>query len=117
MERLLVSTLFWFIWSKRTVPHLVILAEFGCQTLLVWALASIVLFLCRLQDLSDCGGDIAKLPLRALVSSNELASEGCSQCWFAKVSEMLLRFGFSLDRLLSPLKGLPWSLADSLTVI
>lgn len=116
VERILVGTLSRSIWSKRTVPHHIVLTDFSCQPLQVWSLATLVLFLRRLHSLTSTR-EGNQLPLRALASSMDLAAQGCRWCWFTKVTKPLQLFGFCHDWLPIPQGDTHRDPVDTLSLI
>lgn len=79
------------------------LVEFSYHPILIWTLSSIIIYLHRLQHLSNHGNVtyFVKLLMRALTSLMDLVAQGYHRCWYVEVSMILVRFGFSLDILLS----------------
>ena len=85
IERVLISMLSKFIHSKRTIPHPIILAEFGAHPLFTIIVFHIISLLCRFH----CMPDMRRYPYLALQSSIQLANQGNKSCWYAQTTTIL----------------------------
>ena len=94
MEKPLVSMISRMIRAKVSVPHDIIRAELAAPKLVTEALARSISFVHSIWSLP--GGRYAKL---ALKSSQQLASQGDTGCWYAQLKSWFLLHGIDIDTL------------------
>ena len=89
------------IRSKPSVPHQIILAEFGASPLQLDAAFHAITYLHRARDFSSSsdGRLRLRLPWLALSSSMALSAEGDQRCWYSRLSNWFTRLGLDIDRL------------------
>ena len=86
------------IRSKPSVPHQIILAEFGASPLQLDAAFQAITYLHRVRDFNSSDGCL-RLPWLALSSSMALSADGDQRCWYSRLSSSFTRLGLDLDRL------------------
>lgn len=99
VERLQVLMLSRMIRAKSSVPHEIMLAEFGATPLALEAAFQAVTYLHRIREFGDTTSGRARLPWLALTSSMDLAGRGDTHCWYSRLSKWMTSLGLDMDRL------------------
>ena len=94
LERPLVSMISWMIRAKKSVPHDIIRAEMGTPPMEVEALTKTVCFLHKAWELPR-----NRYTRLALESSQQLALQGDTSCWYAQMMTWFQQHDFSMGRL------------------
>ena len=87
------------IRSKPSVPHQIILAEFGASPLQLDVAFQAITYLHRVKDFSSSSDGRLRIPWLALSSSMTLSADGDQRCWYSRLSSWFTRLGLDLDRL------------------
>ena len=100
VERVQTLLLCRFIRCKQTVPHNIILAEFGAKPFRLEAIFRIVSYLHRIRSLVDTRGENI-YPYLAYCSSENITHNRTSRtkCWFIGMTELLGLIGIQPDHL------------------
>jgi hypothetical protein len=102
IERVQTLLLRHIIKCKQTVPHHIILAEFGAWPFRLETMFKLVSFLHCIQGLADLAKGRDRYPYLAYCSSKTISLSsplGRARGWFAGVSVLLESVGIQMDRL------------------
>jgi hypothetical protein len=102
IERVQTLLLCRIIRCKQTVPHHIILAEFGARPFRLETVFVLVFFLHRIRGLTDSAKGRDRYSYLAYYSSKTIALSnplGRAQSWFTGVSNLLKSVGIQMDRL------------------
>jgi hypothetical protein len=102
VERVQTLLLRRIIRCKQSVPHHIILAEFGARPFRLETVFGLVSFLHRIWGLADSAKGRDRYPYLAYCSSETIALSsplGRARGWFAGVSDLLESVGIQIDRL------------------